>query len=102
MSVVRLRIRLEPDHAERADQSQQGANLKLPLPNDDAFLWEKCQRQQRCKNSRRPSEYRIHTRTHVEKGHHLSDLMDYIRQARQKAKPNCAQVDPRSAAVHLT
>src|SRR5437016_14174974 len=99
MSFVRLRVSLKPDHAECSDQPQQRAKLKLPLPNDEAFLWEKCQRQQRSENDGSQREYRIHARAHVEKSNHLSDFMDDIRQARQKTKPNRTHVDPRPATA---
>ena len=100
MSFTRLRVGLEPNHAERSGQPQQGAKLKLPLPNDEAFLWEKCQRQQRSENDGSPRKNRINARAHVEKSHHLGDLMNDIRQARQETKPNRTHVDPRPATAH--
>jgi hypothetical protein len=42
---------------------------------------------------------RVDAGTHIEKSHHLRDLMDDIGQAWNEAKPNSAHVDPGSAAV---
>src|SRR5437762_2938394 len=44
-------------------------------------------------------ENRIDPRAHIKESHHLRDLMDDIRQARQKAKPDRAHVDSRSGTT---
>ncbi len=40
------RAGLEPNHAERPDQSENCAGLKLPLPNHVTFLRKKCEHEQ--------------------------------------------------------
>jgi hypothetical protein len=54
--------------------------LKFPLPDDEAFLWEEREREQRGKDDRRTNENRVDTGAHVEESHHLRDLMDDVRQ----------------------
>ena len=43
MSIVQAVTGLEPDDAESADQTEQGAELKLPLANDVALFRKKCE-----------------------------------------------------------
>src|SRR6266581_4845009 len=94
-------IRLKPDDAECADQSEQGAKLELPLPDNDAFLWKECQRQKGSENDRSPSENRIDAGPNIEKRHHLGDLMDHVWQAWQQTKFHRMHIDAWAAATNL-
>src|SRR5215510_4259250 len=101
MLIVRVRVRLKPNHPECADQSEQRAKLELPLPNNDALLWKKCQRQKRCENDRSPGKNRVNTGPNVEKRHHLRDLMNYVWQAWQQTKFHRVHVNTWPAAANL-
>ena len=50
MSILRAIAGLKPDDTESAEQTEQGANLKLPLANDVAFLRKKREREQGSEN----------------------------------------------------
>src|SRR5207244_4348530 len=84
---------LKPDDAESAEQAEHGADLKLPLANDVAFLRKKCEREQGSENYGRAIEDRVDAGAHVEERNDLCDLMDDIGNARNEAKAERIDVD---------
>jgi len=91
-------IRLKPDHAECAEQSEQRSELKLPLANDVALLRKKREGEERGENHRRACEDGVDTGTHVKQSDDLSDLVDDVWNAGNQAKSDGADVDPGSPA----
>jgi len=91
---------LKPDDTESAEQTEQGADLKLPLANDVAFLRKKCEREQGSENYRRAIEDRVNAGAHVEERNDLCDLMDDIGNARDEAKAERVDVDLGASATH--
>ena len=92
-----LSVRLKPDDAEGAEQSEQRSELKLPLANDVAFLGKKGEREECGKNDRCPSNNGEDARAHIKERDDLSDLVDDIWQTGDQAKTDGADVDLRSA-----
>ena len=93
-----LAVRLEPNYAEGADETEQCTKLKLPLPDHRSFLRKKREGEERGEDNRRANENRIRTRAHIKQRHHLRDLMNDIWQTGDQTKPNRADVDPRASA----
>ena len=88
-----LTVGLEPNYAKRADQTEQCAKLKLPLPDDRSFLGKKCEREQGGEDNGRANENRVDARPHIKERDHLRDLMNDVRQTRNQAKADRADVD---------
>ena len=74
-----LAVGLEPDYAKCADQTEQGADLKLPLANHDALFGKKYQRKKSGEDDGRANEDRVNTWTHVEERHDLCNLVNDVR-----------------------
>ena len=90
--------RLKPKDANGAEQSQQGADLKLPLPKNVALFWKENEREQRGHNHRRTGENGVNAGADVKKGDRLSDLMDDVWDGWDQAEGERAKIEPRSAA----
>ena len=85
--------RLKPKDANRAEQTQECADLKLPLANDPAFFGKKGQGEQSSDDDRRTGEDGIDARTHVGESKYLCDLMDNVWERWNKARPQEPQVN---------
>ena len=90
--------RLKPKDADRADQAEKGADLKLPLANDPALFREKDQREERGDDDGGADEDRENARAHVKEGDGLRDLMDDVWERRDEAGEQNGAIKPRSAA----
>ncbi len=77
-----LTVGLKPNYTESAGQTEQCAELKLPLPNHFAFFRKKHECEHGAEDDRRSNENRVNTGTHVKQGDDLGDLMNDIRQTR--------------------
>jgi hypothetical protein len=92
-----LAVGLKPNDAECADQTEQRADLKLPLPDHGAFLGKNCEREQGAEDDRRANENRVNAGAHVKQSDDLCDLVNDIRQAGNQAERDRADVDLGSA-----
>lgn len=88
---------LKTDDADRADQPEDGPDLKLPLADDPSFLREKDEREQCGEDNRGAAEDGVDAGPHVKKRDRLGDLVDDVRQRRDEADEKKSGVQTRSA-----
>jgi len=93
-----VRPRLKPKHANCTEQSEQGADLELPLANNVALFRKENKRQQSGHDHRRTGEDGVNAWADVKKGDRLSDLMDDVWDCRDQAENERAKIEPRSAS----
>jgi hypothetical protein len=89
---------LKPKNADRAEQSEHGADLKLPLPKDVALFRKENERKQSSHDHGRTGEDGVNAWTDVKKGDRLSDLMDDVWDCRDQAENERAKIESRSAS----
>lgn len=92
--------RLKPKYADGTKQSQQGADLKLPLAQDVALFRKENEREQRGHNYRRASEDGVNAGTDIKKCNRLSDLMDNVWNRRNQTKDEGAKIEARCGAAN--
>jgi hypothetical protein len=90
--------RLKPKDPNCAEQSEQGADLELPLPKDVALFRKENERKQSSHDHGRTGEDGVNAWTDVKKGDRLSDLMDDVWDGRDQAENERAKIEPRSAS----
>ena len=91
-------VRLEPDDAEGADQPEERADLKLPLPNYEALFGKKYEGEQRGEDDGGTNENRVNAGSHVKERDDLRDLMNDVRQARNETGGDRTNIDLWTAA----
>ena len=90
--------RLKPEHADGAEQAEDGTELELPLAQNVAFFRKHDEGEQGGDDDRRTAKDGVNTGADVKEGDRLGDLMDDIRQRRNQTKAECAPVETRFAA----
>ena len=88
---------MKPKDADRADQTEKGSDLKLPLANDPSLFRKKDQGQQRGDDDRGTDENRVNARAHVEESDGLGDLVDDVWERRDEAREKQAAIEARAA-----
>ena len=95
----RIPARLKPKDADGAEQSEEGADLELPLLDDPTLFREKNEREESGHDDGGTNEDRVDARSHVIERNHLSDLVNHVRQRRQETDAEDVPVETRSAAL---
>jgi hypothetical protein len=90
--------RLKPKDPNCAEQSEQGADLELPLSKNVALFRKENERKQSSHDHGRTGEDGVNAWTDVKKGDRLSDLMDDVWDCRDQAENERAKIDSRPTA----
>lgn len=88
-----IRSRLKPKDTDCTEQSEQGADLELPLSKNVALFRKENERQQSGHDHRRTGEDGVDAGADVKKSDRLSDLMDDVRGCRDQTENERAKIE---------